>query len=192
MAFGVAALATAQDEPAAGRADAIPRRVYSTFQESCFACHGEEKLGGLDLRTDESLRHGGDNGRVVVPHDPEASSLYQYVSHRARPFMPYGGDKLPETQVDLIRQWIEQGALENAGSKKAASQRPDWSFQPTAADDGPGAMPERWLRQPVTITSRRGQIASLACSPRAPLVAVSGYRQASSVNTSERSGPRAS
>ena len=109
VACMVAALAAGQEEPVPASADAIAREVYATFQESCLVCHGDEKLGGLDLRTEESLGLGGENGRVVVPHDPEASPLFQYVSHAVRPFMPYGGDKLPETRVALIRQWIEMG-----------------------------------------------------------------------------------
>ena len=159
VALGAATLASGQDE------DALARRVFATFQESCFVCHGEEELGGLDLRTEESLRHGGDNGRVVVPHDPESSPLYRYVSHAARPFMPFGGDKLPETQVALIRQWIETGGS-LAGVPEAVSPSTDarsrleerpitederayWAFVKPGRPPRPPVDEPRWATNPI-------------------------------------------
>ncbi len=91
-------------------ADALSRQVYDLFRQQCIKCHGAAKAGGLDLRGEEGLRNGGARGPVVVPHQPDASGLFKYVSHAEPPFMPAGAQKLSDESIDLIRRWIESGA----------------------------------------------------------------------------------
>lgn len=105
-AFDASAVTAAQPESA----DAISRQVYDIFRQQCFKCHGPAKAGGLDLRSEEGLRAGGTRGPVVVPHQPQSSALFKYVSHAEAPFMPAGGQKLPEESLDVIERWIESGA----------------------------------------------------------------------------------
>jgi hypothetical protein len=53
---------------------------------------------------------------LVAPFDPNASLLYLKVSSEAPPVgqrMPPVGGALSESEVLLIRTWIEQGAREN-------------------------------------------------------------------------------
>ncbi len=154
--------------------------IKPIFREHCLKCHnGSMKKGGLALDTYGATMEGGASGEVVFAEDLESSRLWALVTHEETPVMPPNGGRIADEKLARIQTWIEQGALETSGSKKVAVKKPDWSFQPTAADDGPGAMPEGWLCRPVTTSSRPPQIASLACSPRSPLVAVSGYRQVS-------------
>jgi mono/diheme cytochrome c family protein len=91
-------------------ADGLARQVYDIFRQQCIKCHGVAKAGGLDLRTEDGLRKGGTRGPVVVPHRPDDSPLFKYVSHSDAPFMPAGGTKLPDDSLELIRDWIESGA----------------------------------------------------------------------------------
>jgi mono/diheme cytochrome c family protein len=90
--------------------DQLAKDVYSIFQRSCFDCHAEFGANGLDLRSDASLQKGGDGGRVVVAHDPQASRLFRFVSHLEDPKMPDGGPKLPDADLETIRLWILAGA----------------------------------------------------------------------------------
>jgi len=91
-------------------ADGLSRQVYDLFRQQCIKCHGVARAGGLDLRTEDGLRKGGNRGVVVVPHKPDDSQLLKQVSHLEAPFMPVGGAKLPEDSLELIRRWIESGA----------------------------------------------------------------------------------
>ena len=52
---------------------------------------------------------------LVVPGDPNASLLFLKVSSESPPvgsMMPLGGPPLTDIEIELIRVWIEQGALE--------------------------------------------------------------------------------
>ena len=53
--------------------------------------------------------NGGDSGDVVIPYDHANSLLWQYVNSG---YMPPGNNDLTDAQVNLIAQWIDEGALE--------------------------------------------------------------------------------
>ncbi len=74
-------------------------------------CHGQQKLEeGLSLRTYTDMMMGSKNGAVVVPGDASNSLLAQLVENQK---MPKRGPKLTPPQVQLIIEWINQGALDN-------------------------------------------------------------------------------
>jgi mono/diheme cytochrome c family protein len=105
------ALVLALPAMAAAQEDERARRVYDIIKANCLECHGESRKGNLDLRTHDSLTKGGASGRVVVPHEPQKSRLYLLVSH-ADPddVMPFKRPKLADDDIEVIRQWIEDGA----------------------------------------------------------------------------------
>lgn len=80
------------------------RDIYPIFQQVAASCHGTS--GGLSLETYEGTM------KVVVPGDPEGSLLYQRLKGQGGPVMPPSGP-LPEAQIQLIYQWIKQGAKNN-------------------------------------------------------------------------------
>src|SRR5262245_15494582 len=88
--------ASAQDNSA--------QQAYDILKKNCFTCHGASKTSGLDLRTVDSLRAGGEHGRVVVPHDPGVSRLFLAISHQGDLAMP-PGKKLSAEEIDKIREW---------------------------------------------------------------------------------------
>jgi cytochrome c553 len=91
--------------------DERARQVFDIIKTHCLECHGESRKGSLDLRTHATLVKGGVSGRVVIPHEPAKSRLFLLVSH-ADPddVMPQKKPKLSDHDVELIRQWIEDGA----------------------------------------------------------------------------------
>ena len=103
VALALPAMASAQEDERA-------RRVFDIFKANCLECHGESRKGKLDLRTHATLIKGGASGRVVVPHEPGKSRLFLLVSH-ADPddVMPFKRPKLPDEDIEIIRQWIEDG-----------------------------------------------------------------------------------
>lgn len=105
-----------------GADELLPQKAYDVLQKNCFTCHGALKVGGLDLRTRDSIATGGARGAAIVPSDPERSLLYRFASHEAEPTMP-PGQKLSDDDIDLLRRWILEGAsfegVEEAGGESA-------------------------------------------------------------------------
>ena len=158
------AVSAAQPESA----DALARQVYDIFRQQCIKCHGAAKAGGLDLRSEQGLRTGGTRGPVVVPHQPDDSPLFKYVSHVEAPFMPAGGAKLPDDSLELIRDWIASGASiatvpdasPNAAAAAAemakleerpitAAERAYWAFVKPSRVAPPVVSSAEWNRNPV-------------------------------------------
>ena len=63
----------------------------------------------------ESLMKGSQFGRVIEPGSATTSSLYIIISGKARltVSMPHGTEPLGEAEMETIRVWIEQGAVEH-------------------------------------------------------------------------------
>ena len=115
------------------------------LREHCFTCHNQnDAKSGLALDSFARAIEGGSSGEVVVEQDLESSRLWALVNHDEEPFMPPGQDKLPDAKLTLIRQWIEGGLLENAGSSAKAKKPSVQLAAPTTTGRpaGPVAMPE--------------------------------------------------
>src|SRR6185437_11104489 len=82
---------------------------------------------------------------------------------------------------ELIRKWIEGGALESSGSVATAKAKPKFEFQLDAAalgkPSGTPAMPENVATEPFVPQARPSAVVAMAASPWAPLVAVAGHKQ---------------
>ncbi len=96
--------------PQASNPDELAKQVYAIFKQHCFECHGNGPEAGLDLRTEATLQKGSRRGKVVIAHKPEESRLYKAVMHEGDVDMPEGKDKLPASDLDVIKRWIEGGA----------------------------------------------------------------------------------
>ena len=85
--------------------------VLPVFVNSCNECHGGKQIKeGLDLRTYESVMAGSFNGTVIVAGDSAQSLLVELVTKGK---MPKRGPKLTAEQIQIIRDWIDAGALNN-------------------------------------------------------------------------------
>lgn len=75
-------------------------------------CHGDGSMSGnVDLSSYASILQSAD----VRAGDPEGSDLYEVlVETDPNKLMPSGGPPLPDNQITLIRDWIQQGALNNS------------------------------------------------------------------------------
>ncbi len=163
-------------------------QVAPIFRQRCNTCHNADKQkGGLTLETFTGAMQGGGSGKVVEPGDPDSSTLLQLVMHKDEPKMPPMSPKIPDAEIDVIRSWIEGGALEASGSVAAVKARPKFEFKldPSAIGKpvGPAAMPENLLTEPAVVSPRPGAIVAMAGSPWAPLVAIGGHKQVLIYNT---------
>ena len=108
--------------------------IKPILEVSCVSCHREEHDKG-DLRLDERQYafEAGEYGAAVVPFDLEKGTLYQTVTLPADhdDLMPPSnkGGPLPKEQLDLLRDWIVQGAAWPEGLKLEQVRR-DTGEQP--------------------------------------------------------------
>ncbi len=95
-------------------------QVQTIFNDNCTSCHinGGGYYGGLDLSTYDNLMSGNsNNGPVVITGDGANSYIIQKLQGTASGAqMPDGADPLPSNQINLIAQWIDEGALETPAS----------------------------------------------------------------------------
>ncbi|MFN9263615.1 MAG: PSD1 and planctomycete cytochrome C domain-containing protein [Acidobacteriota bacterium] len=95
--------------------------VLPILRAKCIGCHGDKAAqAGLTLTSRDALLRGGHSGAAVLPGKPNDSLLLSMVSTGR---MPVAGPKLTPAEVDTLRQWIEQGAL-NAGESPGAARPP--------------------------------------------------------------------
>jgi mono/diheme cytochrome c family protein len=109
----LAAAGIATEARAAATVDFV-KQVEPIFAKSCFECHGADKQKG-HLRLDQKAAafKGGEDGPVIVAGDASKSDLYRRITLPAGSddVMPNKGDPLTKAQTDLIRDWINQGAV---------------------------------------------------------------------------------
>jgi len=114
------------------------RDIRPIFADRCFACHGpDEKQRMAGFRLD---RKDGGVARLVVPGKAEDSRLYQRVSATSRRMPPAAaGPALSDTQIQLIKRWIDEGA----------KWEPHWAYVAPQAVAPPVVKNETWVRTPV-------------------------------------------
>lgn len=86
------------------------RDIQSIFEEKCLSCHKADlPQSGLVLESIDSILQGGEKaGASIIAGDSGNSPLIHYLRGQIEPRMPMGGDPLPEDQINLIAQWIDQ------------------------------------------------------------------------------------
>lgn len=166
--------------------------VKPVLRRYCFACHStEEKRAGLDLESFAGLLKGGGSGEIVKPGRPGSSILFLAISHEGNgvPNMPLGLPKMPDREIGIIRDWIQQGLFDKPGGKSRLSDRGSLEFsgslvpKPKGEAAMPGQLPasvevdKLHAAQPVT---------AIAASPWAPLLAVAGHGAIVLYNTATR------
>ncbi|HET7133063.1 MAG TPA: c-type cytochrome domain-containing protein [Gammaproteobacteria bacterium] len=110
----LAGLAPRRKVESVSAADPFADVVGPMFVNRCGSCHNADKReNDLNLSTYESTMRGSENGKVVVPRNPDMSELLRRISldPNDEEFMPAEG-KTPLTarQVDIVRWWITVGA----------------------------------------------------------------------------------
>lgn len=95
-----------------GTEDSTEQVSYSSditpiLESRCTSCHNNiSSNGGVNLASYATTIN------TVVPNDSEQSILYGVVAHTFGSPMPQG-DKLPDNQIEVIKIWIDEGALDN-------------------------------------------------------------------------------
>jgi hypothetical protein len=109
-----------------GGAQAAPEEMVSykldvqpILSSRCGDCHTPGGQGyeqsGLDLTSYQGLMTGTKHGAIVVPGEPVRSNLVVLIEGRADPSlrMPHHERPLLKPQIQIIRDWVRQGAKNN-------------------------------------------------------------------------------
>ena len=85
--------------------------IQTIFNANCTSCHMYGNAsGGLTLTSYSGVMTNSNSGASVVPDDHANSLLWQRVNNGEMP--PGNNPDLNSDEVDLIAQWIDEGALE--------------------------------------------------------------------------------
>jgi hypothetical protein len=147
------------------------RDIQPILEASCTKCHGPiRQRSQLRLDSRSYALHGGVMGPVIVPGDSTRSRLAQLVAHpdpAERMPQPPTAPALSPEKVQLIRRWIDQGAVwpETPGEPK---YEPHWAYREPARPRPPSVRDAGWVRNPIdAFVLARLEREGLAPSPEA-------------------------
>ncbi len=148
-----------------GAAPRYDRDVRPILADRCFTCHGPDaKKRQAELRLDqrESALAAHPDGIAIVPGKPDESELWKRITqHDAGERMPpvnSGKRPLSDAEKELLRRWIEEGAV----------YEPHWSFVPPVEPPAPAVKDAHWVRDPLDrFVLARLEQEGLAPSPEA-------------------------
>jgi mono/diheme cytochrome c family protein len=132
--------------PAGGTTIDFTRQIRPILSENCFACHGnDEKKRKAGLRLDlksEAFKKLKSGDYALVPGDLTRSEAARRISttdpdDQMPP--PKSGKHLTSEQIELIRQWILQGAV----------YRDHWAYTKPVRPDLPEVHLKNWPRNPI-------------------------------------------
>ena len=116
------------------------RDIRPLFSENCFRCHGpDEEERQSDFRLDTRLDA---DESVIVSGKHDESELWLRISSDdpdVKMPPPESGKKLTQSQIDLVRQWIDQGAFWTE----------HWAFVPLERPDIPAVSGPSWGTNPI-------------------------------------------
>jgi Planctomycete cytochrome C len=93
--------------------------VRPILDKYCAECHMPDRDGaeksGFQIDSYASIMKGTKFGPVIVPGSADSSTLYILVAGKADPKinMPHGKEPLSANEIDTLRLWIDQGAMDN-------------------------------------------------------------------------------
>ena len=133
------------------------RRIAPLIREKCLACHGgspDEIEGGFDVRSLQSMLTGGDSEDPgIVVGKPDQSSLYLAAARGEVTFSampPKEAEKLTDTQLQWLHQWISTGAKwPSAERQKAINQKYEsaWSAEDGVVVKTSGGLSSDWTNR---------------------------------------------
>ena len=128
-------------------------RIRPILAARCYQCHGPEvQQNGLRVDSLAALLKGSATGKVLVPGSSEKSRLVRRLLGLDKPMMPYGGPPLSQEEIQLVRDWINQGALgpDSAGLVVAASKPvKHWAYLKPVRPEAPKTKNPAWCRNPI-------------------------------------------
>jgi hypothetical protein len=171
--LGLTAGAEADERPKATPRPPINyvSQVKPLLTRHCVACHSAVKpRAGLRLDTAASALKGGKNGPAILPGHGDESPLVAAVRGEGETErMPLNRPPLGEGEINLLKDWIDQGAKAVANEQPGiAPSRSHWAFIAPQKPHVPKIARDSWPRNPIDAFVLAGvERAGLAPSPEA-------------------------
>lgn len=129
------------------------RDIKPIFKERCASCHSQLKQkGGLRLDTGALIAKGGRHGASISAGKSDKSLLMERLLSTDEDLqMPQEGKPLSAEKIDLIRRWIDAGAVFPKAEVIAKSPTEHWSFQPMSSPPVPTVKDRSWGRNPIDV-----------------------------------------
>src|SRR5579863_3758446 len=145
VAFGVAIatngkVTASSDDSAAGSQQFYSTRVTDIIEDNCLSCHDETAKGGLRLDSYGGILAGGDDGKVIVPGDPDKSLLIQAIRRMGDLKMPPKRPLKDADVADLVA-WVKAGAVGADPAPAASGSAPEAVPGATSPAAAGAAMP---------------------------------------------------
>ena len=112
MAISLTLVGCGSSDDAIVPSDMFSNTIQPIIQKHCIECHeGVMAEAALKLDSLENIREGGRTGPGVVPGNPEKGTIMVSIlpSETGPATMP-PYTKLSNEEIELIREWIRQGA----------------------------------------------------------------------------------
>ena len=109
-------LTTAFALPASAAID-FAHQVVPILKQQCAECHlGDKKKGGLSMNTRKDLLDGSENGAIVEPGKADKSLMVEVLTSTDEDtMMPPKGKRVPKEQIEILKQWINEGLVWEEG-----------------------------------------------------------------------------
>ena len=160
--IGMLALASttvlAADPPASAAKVSYYKQIKPIFQANCQGCHQPAKPQGGYVMTEFArlLKAGDSKEAPIVAGKPDDSYLIDQITpHNGKAEMPKEKPPLAASDLDLIRQWVAQGAT----------------------DDTPASALARFDAKNPPVYPRPVTVASLDLAPSGKQLAVAGFHE---------------
>ena len=148
--------------PALAQPASSAQQAQQILNKNCATCHGaSQQMSGYDLRTREAALKGGLRGVAIVPGKADESALLRRLTGAMQPAMPLGA-KLKDSDIAVIRQWIDEGApwtqsADDSGAPAVRTGRRSltqedrnwWAFRKPVRRDPPAVPDARWKSNPI-------------------------------------------
>jgi len=103
---------TKSDLPVGAEVD-FERHVKPVLEKNCLECHNRAATPDrTSFESRELAMQSGRNGRAIVPGDPDASRMVNFINapRGQAVAMPKVGHVISEEDAETIREWIAAGA----------------------------------------------------------------------------------
>ncbi|MEP3481692.1 MAG: PSD1 and planctomycete cytochrome C domain-containing protein [Fuerstiella sp.] len=129
------------DDPVLAKRIDFNEDIRSILSDNCFLCHGPaEETREADLRLDQ-FDFAVADGAAIVPHDASASEVIARITCDDLDLVmppPETGKTLSPDQVNLLKQWVDQGA----------EYEEHWAFETPVRPDVPD-LKSSWPRNAI-------------------------------------------
>lgn len=105
------ALATPTPPAQVGASVSFARDVLPLLRVRCERCHGSSRAEeGFVISGYSQIMAGSNNGPVITPGSSATSLLVELIVSGE---MPRRSPRLPDSEIEIIRAWIDEGAPDN-------------------------------------------------------------------------------